>query len=240
MTGEPVSFVDYAAPLGRYYEVKAYSPSPGVFAVLSTDVTDRKRNEEKLRHALETTIGVLTQTVERRDPYTAGHQRRVGGLAARIAREMGLGPEKEDQVRMAGFVHDLGKISVPAEILSKPGKLSELEMNIIREHPAHGRDILQDVESDLGLAMIVYQHHERIDGSGYPQGLKGDEISLEARILAVADVVEAMASYRPYRPAVGLEEALKEIEVNAGTLYDPDVAKACLRLFREKGYRLES
>jgi len=240
LTGEPVSFVDYAAPLGRYYEVKAYSPSPGVFAVLSTDVTDRKRNEEKLRHALETTIGVLTQTVERRDPYTAGHQRRVGGLAARIAREMGLGPEKEDQVRMAGFVHDLGKISVPAEILSKPGKLSELEMNIIREHPAHGRDILQDVESDLGLAMIVYQHHERIDGSGYPQGLKGDEISLEARILAVADVVEAMASYRPYRPAVGLEEALKEIEVNAGTLYDPDVAKACLRLFREKGYRLES
>ena len=141
---------------------------------------------------------------------------------------------------MSGFVHDLGKISVPAEILSKPGKLSELEMNIIREHPAHGRDILQGVESDLGLAMIVYQHHERIDGSGYPQGLKGDEISLEARILAVADVVEAMASYRPYRPAVGLEEALKEIEVNAGTLYDPDVAKACLRLFREKGYRLES
>jgi len=239
LTGEPVSFVDYAAPLGKYFEVKAYSTSPGVFAALSTDVTDRKQAEEKLRHALETTIGVLTQTVERRDPYTAGHQRRVGALAARIAREMGLGPDKEDQVRMAGFVHDLGKISVPAEILSKPGMLSELEMNIIREHPAHGRDILQDVESDLGLAMIVYQHHERIDGSGYPQGLKGDEISLEARILAVADVVEAMASYRPYRPAVGLEEALEEIEVNAGTLYDPDVAKACLRLFREKGYRLE-
>mgnify|MGYP000894828100 FL=1 len=239
LTGEPISFEDYAAPLGKYFEVKVFRTARGEFAVISADITERKRAEEKLRHALETTIGVLTQTVERRDPYTAGHQRRVGILAGRIAQEMGLDPEEVDQIRMSGFVHDLGKISVPAEILSKPGRLSELEMDLIREHPGHGRDILQDVESNWDLAKIVYQHHERLDGSGYPQGLKGDEISLEARILAVADVVEAMASYRPYRPAIGMEEALEEIENNAGILYDPEVVKICLDLFRKKGYRLE-
>ena len=239
LTGEPTSFEDYAAPLGKYFEVKVFRTARGEFVVISADITERKRAEEKLRHALETTIGVLTQTVERRDPYTAGHQRRVGILAGRIAQEMGLDPEEVDQIRMSGFVHDLGKISVPAEILSKPGRLSELEMDLIREHPGHGRDILQDVESNWDLAKIVYQHHERLDGSGYPQGLKGDEISLEARILAVADVVEAMASYRPYRPAIGMEEALEEIENNAGILYDPEVVKICLDLFRKKGYRLE-
>jgi PAS domain S-box-containing protein len=240
LTGEPLFFEDYAGPLGKYLEVKVFRTAPGEFAVISVDITGKKRAEEKLQHALQTTIGVLTQTVERRDPYTAGHQRRVGILAGRIAQEMGLDPERVDQIRMSGFVHDLGKISVPAEILSKPGRLSELEMDIIREHPGHGRDILHDVESDWDLAKIVYQHHERLDGSGYPQGLKGDEISLEARILAVADVVEAMASYRPYRPAIGLEEALEEIENNAGILYDPEAAKVCLDLFRNKGYRLEN
>jgi putative nucleotidyltransferase with HDIG domain len=177
--------------------------------------------------------------VERRDPYTAGHQRRVAALAAGIAHEMGFNAEQVEQIRISGFVHDLGKISVPAEILSKPGRLSELEMNIIREHPTHGYEILQDVESGWDLAEIVYQHHERLDGSGYPRGLKGEEIRLEARILSVADVVEAMASYRPYRPAVGLKEALEEIETKSGVLYDPEVVRVCLELFREKGYQLE-
>lgn len=239
LTGEPVFFENYAALFGKYFEIKAFSPVPGQFATIFTDVTGRKDFEEKLRGALERTIRVLTQTVERRDPYTAGHQRRVSGLAAAIAREMGMDPDMVEQIRISGYVHDLGKISVPAEILSKPGRLSELEMNIIREHPAHGRDILLDVESGWDLAEIVYQHHERLDGSGYPRGLKGEEISLEARVLAVADAVEAMAFYRPYRPAIGLKEALEEIETKSGILYDPEVVRVCLDLFREKGYQLE-
>jgi len=239
LTGEPVFFENYATLFGKYFEVKAFSHVPGQFATIFTDITERKDAEEKLRRALERTILVLTQTVERRDPYTAGHQRRVSNLAATIAREMGLDTDKVEQIRISGYVHDLGKISVPAEILSKPGRLSELEMDIIREHPAHGRDILLDVESGWDLAEIVYQHHERLDGSGYPQGLKGEGISLEARILAVADVVEAMASYRPYRPAIGLKEALEEIETKSGILYDPEVVRVCLDLFREKGYQLE-
>ena len=239
LTGEPAFFENYAALFGKYFEVKAFSPIKGQFATIFTDITDRKNAEEKLRRALERTIQVLTQTVERRDPYTAGHQRRVAGLAAMIAREMGMDPDLVEQIRISGYVHDLGKISVPAEILSKPGRLSELEMNIIREHPAHGYEILQDVESGWDLAEVVYQHHERLDGSGYPRGLKGEEIRLEARILAVADVVEAMASYRPYRPAIGLNEALEEIGTKSGILYDPEVVRVCLDLFREKGYQLE-
>lgn len=203
------------------------------------DITDRNRIEEKLKRAVQTTIQVLTQTVERRDPYTAGHQRRVAGLAAAIAAEMGLEPKRVEEIRTAGYVHDIGKISVPAEILSKPGLLSEVEMNIIREHPQHGREILMDVESSIPLDEIVYQHHERLDGSGYPRGLKAKEILLEARILAVADVVEAISSNRPYRAARGLDAALEEIESNKGTLYCPDAVDACLRLFREKGYVLE-
>lgn len=203
------------------------------------DITERKNSEAKLRRALRTTIEVLTQTVERRDPYTAGHQRRVAVLAGEIAAEMGLDPERVEGIKMAGYVHDIGKISVPSEILSKPGKLSEVEMNIIREHPISGRDILKDVETDWPLDEIIYQHHERIDGSGYPRGLKGDDILLEARILCVADVVEAMASHRPYRPTLGLEAALDEIEKNRGVFYDPQVADVCLRLFRGKGYMFE-
>jgi len=202
------------------------------------DIRSRKKAEDELRQsylrhqkALAGTIQAIGLTIEMRDPYTAGHQRRVSKLSCAIAEEMGLDPARIEGVRMAGDIHDIGKIYVPAEILSKPGRLSDIEMSIIRTHPQVGYDILKNIEFPWPISQIIYQHHERLDGSGYP---------LEARILAVADVVEAMASYRPYRPAVGLEEALKEIEVNAGTLYDPDVAKACLRLFREKGYRLES
>ena len=204
-----------------------------------TDITERKNAEEKLRRALQTTIEMLTQAVERRDPYTAGHQRRVAGLAAEIALAMGMDTEAADEIRMTGYVHDIGKISVPAEILSKPGKLSVIEMNIIKEHPQNGREILQDVEASMPLAEIVYQHHERLDGSGYPKGLRGEDILLEARILAVADVVEAIFSNRPYRPAKGLDAALEEIEKNRGILYDPQVVDVCLDLFREKGYALE-
>ncbi|MEI8174288.1 MAG: HD domain-containing phosphohydrolase [Deltaproteobacteria bacterium] len=211
-----------------------------------TDITERKRAEEQLRESLEqvrravqTTIQVLVMAVEMKDPYTAGHQRRMTNLARTMATEMGLPPEKIEGLRMAGVIHDIGKITLPTEILSKPTKLSNIEWLLIKEHVQLGYDILKDVESSWPLAEIVLQHHERMDGSGYPRGLKGDEILIEARILAVADVVEAMASNRPYRPALGLNAALDEIENNKGTLYDADAVDACLRLFREKGYKLE-
>ena len=176
--------------------------------------------------------------VETRDPYTAGHQSRSANLACAIAMEMGLSQEKIDGIRMAGTIHDIGKLSIPAEILSKPTKLTDIEFSLIKEHSRSGYEMLKDVESPWPLAEIVYQHHERMNGSGYPRNLKGDEILMEARIMAVADVVEAMASHRPYRPTLGIEAALEEIEKNKGILYDDAVADACLRLFREKGYQL--
>ncbi len=207
-----------------------------------TGVRDLERKEreavERLRRALATTIHVLAQILERRDPYTAGHQRRVAALAGEIAREMGFDQGRVDGIIMTGQVHDIGKISVPAEILSKPGRISELEMKIIREHPVHGRDILKDVDFPLPIADIVFQHHERLDGSGYPRGIKGEEILPEARILAVADVVEAMASHRPYRPSHGIDVALDEIERNRGILYDEKVVDVCIDLFRVKNFVL--
>ncbi len=152
---------------------------------------------------------------------------------------MGFAQEKIDGIRMAGSIHDIGKLSIPAEILSKPTKLTEIEFSLIKEHSRKGYEMLKDVESPWPLAEIVYQHHERMDGSGYPRNLKGDEILMEARILAVADVVEAMASHRPYRPGLGIDAALEEISKNSGILYDPEVVDACLRLFHEKGYKFE-
>ena len=209
------------------------------------DITDRKHSEkqlqdtmESLRKAVGTTIQVLTFTVETRDPYTAGHQVRSADLARAIATEMGLPQEKIDAIRIAGSIHDIGKLSIPAEILSKPTKLSEIEFSLIKEHARKGFEMLKDVESPWPLAEIVYQHHERMDGSGYPKNLKGEDICIEARILAVADVVEAMASHRPYRPGLGIDAALNEIEKNKGIFYDNAVADACLRLFREKGFQL--
>ena len=177
--------------------------------------------------------------VESRDPYTAGHQNRSADLARAIATEMGLSQDKIDGISMAGSINDIGKLSVPAEILAKPTKLSEIEFPLVKQHALKGYEMLKDVESPWPLAEMVYQHHERMDGSGYPRCLKGDEILMEARILAVADVVESMASHRPYRPALGIDAALAEIENNKGTLYDTDVGDACLRLFREKGFQLE-
>jgi len=207
---------------------------------------DRKRADEELQHTLEKlrkALGGIIQavalTVEARDPYTAGHQRRATNLARAIATEMGLSEEQIDGIRMAGVVHDLGKISVPAGILNKPGRLTENEFAIIQTHPQVGYDVLKTIEFPWPVAQIVLQHHERMDGSGYPAGLKSDEIMLEARILAVADVVEAMCSHRPYRPAWSIDEALGEIRQNRGVRYDPEAVDACLSLFSDKGFELE-
>jgi PAS domain S-box-containing protein len=195
-------------------------------------------SEKRLRKTVNMTIQAMVSSVETRDPYTSGHQNRSADLARTIATEMGLSQEKIEGIRMAGSIHDIGKLSIPAEILSKPTKLSALEFLLIQEHARQGYEILKNVESSWPLAEMVYQHHERMDGSGYPRKLKGDEILVEARIITVADVVESMTSHRPYRPALGLNVALEEIENNKGTLYDADAVDACLRLFREKGYRL--
>jgi PAS domain S-box-containing protein/putative nucleotidyltransferase with HDIG domain len=209
------------------------------------DITDRKQAAEKLEKTLENlrqtnaaTVQVMAHVVETRDAYTAGHQRRVAGIAVAIAEEMGLSFHTIEGIRMAGVIHDIGKISIPAEILSKPGDLRKKEFELIKDHPQMGYEILKDVEFPWPIAEIVHQHHERMDGSGYPGGLSGNKILLEARIIAVSDVVEAIASHRPYRPARGIDVALSEIEANRGVLYDGDVVDACLHLFRERGYKI--
>jgi PAS domain S-box-containing protein/putative nucleotidyltransferase with HDIG domain len=207
------------------------------------DIRRRKKAEEELREsyarhqkALAGSIQAIGLTIEMRDPYTAGHQHRVSKLSAAIAEETGLTEARIEGVKMAGDIHDIGKIYVPAEILSKPGKLSDIEMSIIRTHSQVGYDILKNIEFPWPIAQIVYQHHERLDGSGYPNKLKSDEILLEARIISVADVVEAMSSHRPYRPAPGIDQALAEIKRGRGAQYDPEVVDACFRLFQEKNF----
>lgn len=206
---------------------------------ITRDITDRKESIEKLRRTLEATVQAMAVTVESRDPYTAGHQRRVADLARAIALEMNFSADRIDGIMTAALVHDLGKICVPAEILSKPTGLTNLEFELIKTHPQAGCDILKDIEFPWPIARMILEHHERMDGSGYPKHLKGDEILMEARILAVSDVVESMGSHRPYRPTLGMDAALEEIERNRGTLYDPDVTDACLRIFREKGYQFQ-
>ncbi len=196
-----------------------------------------KHSLESMRRTWEQTIAVLASAAETRDPYTAGHQRRVSALAEAIAREFELDEELVNSIRMAGQIHDIGKINVPAEILSKPGVLGDVEMSLIRTHPEIGYEIMSGIDLPWKLAEIIRQHHERMDGSGYPAGLKGDEIMFEARVIAVADVVEAMYSHRPYRAAKGMDAALEEIENNRGTLFDTEVVDACLKLFREKGFK---
>ncbi len=201
-----------------------------------------RRNQEKmlkqLRDGLEGTVQAVSAMVEMRDPYTAGHERRVAELACAIAGEMGMSEEQLRGIHLASTVHDLGKIQIPAEILSKPGRLTEVEYSLIRQHPKTGYEILKNIEFPWPIAQIILQHHERLDGSGYPQGLKGEEILLEARILAVSDVVEAMASHRPYRPGLGVQTAMAEIRKNRGRFYDEGVVDACIRLFEEKNYVL--
>ena len=217
----------------------------GILSIVR-DITERKQAERKLHQSLDNlkkavgvTIQVLVSVLEVRDPYTAGHQSRSADLARAIATEMGLSQDKIEGIRMAGIIHDIGKLAIPAEILTKPTKLTDLEFSLIKEHSKSGYEMLKDVESPWPLAEIVHQHHERMNGSGYPRNLKVDEILMESRILAVADVVEAMASNRPYRSTLGIKAALEEIEKNKGILYDDVVADACLRLFREKGYQLK-
>ena len=218
----------------------------GVHIMTCEDITSRKVAEEelqqtteKLRKSLSGTIQALSSTVETRDPYTAGHQRKVSNLARTIAQEMGLSNDTVENIRMAGIIHDIGKISIPAEILSKPTKLTATEFSLIKAHSQTAYDILKDVGLPYPIAEIVLQHHERLDGSGYPQGLKNGETLLEAKIISVADVVDAIASHRPYRPGFGIDVALEEIEKNAGVLYDREAVEACLKLFREKGFKFE-
>jgi len=198
-----------------------------------------QRSFKKLQSVLEGIKQAIALTVEVRDPYTAGHQRRVANLACAIAQEMGLPDEQIDEIRTAAVLHDIGKVAVPAEILSKPGRISNHEFDIIKSHPQVSYDILKEVEFPWPIARIVLQHHERMDGSGYPSGLSGKDILLGARILAVADVIEAMSSHRPYRPAHGIDKALQEISQNRNILYNGNMVDACLRLFTERGFKFE-
>ncbi|MFZ5450768.1 MAG: HD domain-containing phosphohydrolase [Thermodesulfobacteriota bacterium] len=233
---ETVVSIQYAgqrAILGYFMEITAQKRAEEALKESNRRLRESHAN---FRKALYGTVNALALAMEMRDPYTAGHQQRVTLLACAIAGEMGL---PEDQIRglkVAGTLHDIGKITTPAEILSKPSKLSEHEMGLIRDHAQASHDILRDVEFPWPVATIILQHHERLDGSGYPRGLKDKEIILEAKILAVADVVEAMVSHRPYRPALGIDRALEEISRNKGVLYDSEAVDTCLKLFVEKGF----
>jgi putative two-component system response regulator len=207
---------------------------------------ERKQAEEKLiksyasvKKTLNDAINTMVKIVELRDPYTSGHQQKVAALTIAIAREMKLEDTRIDQLRTAAVIHDIGKIYIPSDILSKPGKLSAIEFSLIKTHAQSGYDIVKSMDLPGDVAQAVLQHHERLDGSGYPNRLKGDDTLLEAKILAVADVIEAMASHRPYRPALGIDKALLEIEQNREKLYDPDVVDICLRLFRDKSFSFE-
>ena len=207
------------------------------------DITEHKKVQKRLSESLEDvrktlreTIRAVARTVEMRDPYTAGHQQRVADLSRAIAEEMGLTSDETEGIYLGALIHDTGKICVPAEILAMPRNLTDNEMEMIRCHPENGYQILKEIDFPWPVARIVLEHHERMDGSGYPKGLCGEEISLEARIVCVADVVEAMASNRPYRPGLGMEKALAEITESKGTNYDPEVVDACLRLFKEREF----
>ena len=255
LNGDTAFYEDvyYSTTAGKATPVRAFfapikmgdKSSLGGVAIIE-DITNYKRAEEDLKKSLEqlrramlATIQALSQIMETKDPYTSGHQKRTTNLARAIATEMHLPSDQIEGIRVAGAIHDIGKLSVPAEILSKPSKLAAAEYSLIKEHAHQGYEILKDVESPWPLAEIVHQHHERMNGSGYPRGLEGENILIEARILAVADVVEAMASYRPYRPALGIDKALEEIEKNKGVLYDILVADTCLHLFKEKGFKID-
>ncbi len=250
--------VEKALEIGAYgYIVKPFQASELIINVASAlrrrklEVESRNYRDDlerivadrtaKLEQTLDGVIRVVGQSVETRDLYTAGHQRRVADLACAIAEEMGgISTHQIKGIRMAGMIHDLGKLSVPAEILSKPARLNDLEFAIVKGHSKVGHDILEGIEFPWPIAETVYQHHERLNGSGYPRCLEGDEIILEARIIAVADVMEAMATHRPYRPSLGIEVALEEIVKNKGIFYDDAVADACLRLFEQNGYQFPS
>ena len=215
--------------------------------LLKIEIDNRKHMQLELQHSFEnlkkvmdSTVQAITTTIEKRDPYTSGHQQRVADLSRIIAREIGLSDNEIEGIYIAAAIHDIGKISIPAEILSKPVKLSDIEVSLIQAHSQTGYDILKGIEFPWPIAEIVLQHHERLDGSGYPRGLAGDDILMAARIIGVADVVETMASHRPYRPSMGIDKALEEITQNRGVLYTPLVVDACLKIFNEKEFQLAS
>ncbi len=219
---------------------------PAYYEGIVRDITHRKIAEEKiketnrkLKKTLSDTISMLASIVEVKDPYTSGHQKRVSQLATAIAKEMGLDKDKVESIKVAAQVHDIGKINLPESILTRPGKLSEIEFDMIKTHSQLGHDMIKRIEFPWPIAKFILQHHERIDGSGYPNGLMGDEICLEAKILGVSDVVEAMSSHRPYRPALGIGKALEEINKNKGKLYEPAVVDACNRVFKNKKFKFE-
>ena len=234
------------AEIGAHAVVATLKGKRAVLGI-AQDIGERRKAQEeidryigRLEGSMLATLEAVSLMVELRDPYTSGHERRVGDLAAAIGEEMGLGAHVVKGLRLTGHVHDIGKISAPAEILAKPGTLSALEFELIKSHCQSGYDVLKRVDFPWPVAEVILQHHERLDGSGYPRGLKGEEILVEARIISVADVVEAMANHRPYRAGLGLAVALAEIETNSGTLYDARVCAACLTLFRHRGYALPS
>lgn len=206
---------------------------------LQDKITELEKTIAKLRLIVEGAISTITITSERKDPYTAGHQKRVADLSRAIAQEMGLPENVVDGIRMAGLIHDLGKIGVPGEILGKPSKLNEIEFQLVKVHPETGYELLKDVIFPWPVAEIVFQHHERINGSGYPRKLKGPDIIVEAKIIAVADVVEAISSARAYRQPLGLDAALEQISKNRGILYDEKASDACLKLFKEKRFEFK-
>lgn len=207
---------------------------------------ERKKSEEeiknsyqKLQKTLKSTIDTLASIVEIRDPYTSGHQKKVTTLSIAIAEELGLSNDKIEAISTAAIIHDIGKINIPPSILARPGKISDLEYTMIKTHPQLGYEMIKGIEFPWPIADIILQHHERLNSSGYPNGLKDKDILLEAKIIAVSDVVEAMSSYRPYRPALGIGEALKEIKKNKGKFYDPGVVDVCIRLFKKKGFKFD-
>jgi len=204
---------------------------------LEKKVLDLEKSKKRLQKTMEGAINTIGKIAETRDPYTAGHQKNVSQIATFIAQEMKLPKDKVEGIRIASLVHDIGKNGLPAEILSRPAKLTEIEFKLIKDHSKIGHDILKSIEFPWPVAQIVLQHHERLNGSGYPQGLKGEDILMEAKILGVADVVEAMSSHRPYRPALGIDKALEEISKNKNILYDPEVVDACLKLFKRKEFK---
>ncbi|GAH51563.1 unnamed protein product, partial [marine sediment metagenome] len=207
-----------------------------VLCVVARDISERKKAEERLKKTMDATIETMSKMIEAKDPYTSGHQHRVCQLAVPLAQELSLSEDKVEGIRIASLIHDIGRIGLPTEILNRPGKLNDIEFGLIKGHSQIGYDILKSIDFSYPIAKIVLQHHEKLNGSGYPNNLRGDKIILEARIVGVADVVEAMSSHRPYRPALGIDAALEEISKNRGTLYDPEVVDVCLKLFKEKGF----
>ena len=237
---------------GKHFKIHSFpmeSPTLGCYQAslhIFEDITSQIKTEgvlTKVEHALSEslikTVKVLAQTLEKRDPYTSGHQKRVAQLAVAIAQEMGMPEEKLLTIRLGGLIHDIGKVFIPSDILNKTGKLSKAEMALVRVHPDVGYKIIKDIKFPWPIKKILLQHHERLNGSGYPKGLRDKKIAIEAKIITVADVVEAMSSHRPYRPALGIDRALEEIKKNKNKLYDAKVVEACVRLFKRKKFKFE-